>query len=165
MYNPFPLLTHELLRERIKAGKRYFVRQTYPRGKEARLRAAFLLRGYKPDEKQLAEEHISLLKGDANAFLYDIEQSEHLAKLNVAASQPFGFKVFYAGKIGSDWKPPTLYEGKIRKYLRWQFPQWQPEPGGEPIKVGICEEFGNLFLKLSFGDEEYRIPFEDIEKL
>ncbi|HYF32817.1 MAG TPA: hypothetical protein VD993_16950 [Chitinophagaceae bacterium] len=108
---------------------------------------------------------MSLLKSDANAFLYDIEHSEHLAKLNIAATQPFGFKVFYAGKIGTDWKPPTQYDRKIRRYLKWQFPKWQPEPGGEPIKVGLCEEFGNLFLKLSFADEEYKIPFEDIEKL
>jgi len=46
MYNPFPLLNPGLLRDQVAKGKRYFVRQNFPRGYEGRLKAAFLLRAY-----------------------------------------------------------------------------------------------------------------------
>jgi hypothetical protein len=40
MYNPFPLLTPGLLKDQVARGKRYFVRQSFPRGYEVQLKAA-----------------------------------------------------------------------------------------------------------------------------
>jgi len=40
MYNPFPLLSKGLLTDQIGKGKRWFVRQTFARGMEGRLKAA-----------------------------------------------------------------------------------------------------------------------------
>ena len=55
MYNPFPLLTKGMLDDQIVKGKRWFVRQSFARGMESRVRAAFLIRGYQEEEKDLAE--------------------------------------------------------------------------------------------------------------
>ena len=164
MYNPFPLLNEALLNDEIGKGKRFFVRQTYPRGLEGRLKAAFLLRSYPEDEKGLAEEHLRMIAGDHHAFLYDASVAEELERLKIAARQPFGFKVFYAAKKGVDWRPPQLYQEKMRHYLSRHHADWRPTRGEKPIEAGLHEEFGALFIKFSYGGEEDMIPFDDIEK-
>jgi hypothetical protein len=164
MYNPFPLLTERLLNDQVANGKRYFVRQTFHRGMDTRLKAAFLLRAYPEEEKETAEQHLSALPRDGNAFLYDAAVPEQLEKLHIAARQPHGFKVFYAAKKGVDWKPPALYEEKMRRYIRRHHSDWQATRGGSPIRIGLYEEFGELFLKFSYKEEDDILPFDDIEK-
>jgi len=164
MYNPFPLLNERLLNDQLAKGKRYFVRQFFPRGMDTRLKAAFLLRAYGEDEKEMADAHLLTLRQDPNAFLYDGKIEEHLEKLQVAAGQPFGYKVFYAAKKGLDWKPPALYEEKIRRYLRRHHGDWRTTRGQEKIEAGLYEEFGVLFIKFSYDGEEDNIPFDDLEK-
>jgi hypothetical protein len=164
MYNPFPLLTGGLLKDQVDKGKRWFVRQTFPRGMEARLKAAFLIRGYEGEEKTLAEQHMAALSRDRNAFLYDAAIPGHLEKLGIAAGQPFGYKIFYAAKKGVEWKPPTPYQQKIRRYINKHHPNWRAQNEGGEIQVGLYEEFGELFIKFSHGHEEDMVPFETIEQ-
>jgi len=164
MYNPFPLLTQRLLKDQIVKGKRYFVRQTFHRGMDSRLKAAFLFRAYPAAEKETADRHLAAIPRDGNAFLYDAAVPEHLEKLQIAARQPHGFKVFYAAKKGVDWKPPAVYEEKMRHYIRLHHSGWRTTRGGEQVQAGLYEEFGELFLTFSYGDEKETIPFEDIEK-
>jgi hypothetical protein len=164
MYNPFPLLNEALLKDQVSKGKRYFVRQTFVRGMEARLKAAFLLRGYEAGEKGLAEAHMAMIAGDVHAFLYDADDPALLERLQIAARQPFGYKVYYAAKRGLDWKPPQLYQDKIRRYLNRHHGDWRSTRGGAQIQAGLYEEFGALFIKFSYEGEEDVIPFDDIEK-
>jgi hypothetical protein len=165
MYNPFPLFTPDVLNGRIEHGKRYFIRQTYKRGHDLRLKAAFLLRGYEENEKDIAEKHLSKLSLDGNAFLYDALNPEHLKKLEIASRQPFGFKIFYAGKKNIEWKPPKEYQEKTRKYILRNHPNWRTKKGGDKVQVGLYEEFGELFIKLSFEDEEETVSLIEIEKI
>ena len=183
MYNPFPLLTPGLLEDQLAKDKRWFVRQTFPRGMDTRLKAAFLLRAYSFEEKEVADRHMDAISGkaisskavrsdiiasearrDANAFLYDAVLPEHLERLRIAATQPFGYKIFYAAKRGLDWKPPAVYQQKIRHYIRVHHSDWQTNRGGGRIQAGLYEEFGELFLRFSSGEEEETISFDDIEK-
>jgi hypothetical protein len=174
MYNPFPLLTPGLLRDEVAKGKRYFVRQNFPRGHEGRLKAAFLLRAYEEIDKPTAEQHLAslasqntgggALHGDPYAFLYDVTLRDHLVRLKTAATQPFGYRIFYAAKKGVDWKPPENYREKMRHYIRRHHPDWRGARGGDPIEIGLYEEFGELFLKFSREDEHDTIPFDLIEK-
>ncbi|HXB45361.1 MAG TPA: hypothetical protein VNV85_14950 [Puia sp.] len=164
MYNPFPLLSETLLDEKIKSGKRFFVRQTFPRGMQPRLRAAFLFRAYEWKEEQLAKEHMQLLTRDANAFLYDAEDLDHLKRMKQAAKQPHGFKIFYAGKKGVEWEPPKDYQEKMKAYIRQMHPNWRTKKDGEKIAIGLFEEFGELFLKFSFENQQDKLPFDEIEK-
>jgi hypothetical protein len=164
MYNPFPLLTPALLRDQVAKGKRYFVRQNFPRGYESRLKAAFLLRAYEEIDKPTAEQHLAALGRDPYAYLYDVAIQDHLVRLKTAATQPFGYKVFYAAKKGVDWKPPETYREKMRHYIRAQHPSWRPTRGTDQIEIGLYEEFGVLFLKFSFDDQHDTIPFDLIEK-
>jgi hypothetical protein len=164
MYNPFPLLTRGLLKDQVGKGKRWFVRQTFPRGMETRLKAAFLIRGYDEEEKLLAEQHLAVLRRDGNAFLYDASDHGHLEKLGIAAGQPFGYKIFYAAKKGLDWRPPASHQEKLRRYISQKHPNWRSQKEGSGIQVGLYEEFGELFVKLSHGQQEEMIPYETIEQ-
>ncbi|GGA90415.1 hypothetical protein [Puia dinghuensis] len=164
MYNPLPLLTRGLLEDQLSKGKRWFVRQTFPRGMEARLIAAFLIRGYDDEEKPAADNHLTALAADGNAFLYDADDPAHLEKLKIAAGQPFGYKIFYAARKGVEWKPPPRYQEKMRHYLRRHHPAWRVQKEGDKIQIGLYEEFGQLFLKFSFAGEDDTIPFDLIEK-
>ena len=74
---------------------------------------------------------------DPYAYLYDVAIQYHLVRLKTAATQPFGYKVFYAAKKGVDWKPPDTYREKMRHYIRAQHPSWRPTRGGDassPVK-------------------------------
>ena len=167
MYNPFPLLTPGLLRDQVAKGKRYFVRQYFPRGYDARLKAAFLLRAYEEIDKATAEQHFTAIANDPYAFLYDVTTQDHIVRLKTAATQPFGYKVFYAAKKGIDWKPPEAYREKMRHYILRHHPGWRNTSatrGADPIEIGLYEEFGELFLKFSREDEHDTIPFDLIEQ-
>jgi hypothetical protein len=174
MYNPFPLLTPGLLRDEVAKGKRYFVRQNFPRGYDSRLNAAFLLRAYDAIDQSTAEQHLAVLQSpggggprDPYAFLYDVTIQDHLVRLKTAATQPFGYKVFYAAKKGVDWKPPETYREKMRHYILRHHPGWRSTSatrGADPIEIGLYEEFGQLFLKFSCEDEHDTIPFDLIEQ-
>jgi hypothetical protein len=164
VYNPLPILTPGLLADQLAKGKRWFVRQTFPRGMEARLIAAFLIRGYDEDEKTTADQHLAALKNDGNAYLYDATDPAHHKKLQIAAGQPFGYKVFYGARKGVEWKPPADYQEKMRHYLRRHHPAWRPQKEGDKIQIGLVEEFGQLFLKFSYSGEDDIIPFDRIEK-
>jgi hypothetical protein len=175
-------LTPGLLRDQMARGKCYFVRQTFPRGYEGRLKAAFLFRGYLMEERELAERHFAAIAGgpndlaiaggpndlrigrDPNAFLYDVSVPAHVERLEIAAGQPFGYKVFYAAKKGVEWKPPESYQEKMKAYIRRHHPGWRTKKDGDKIQIGLYEEFGELFLKFSYEEEHDTIPFDLIEK-
>lgn len=164
MYNPFLLLNERLLHDKLKEGKRYFVRQYYPRGMQPRIRASFLFRAYEEEEKEVAENHFAHIKSDKTAFLYDAKNAEDLGKLEVAAKQPIGYKIFYAGKKGIDWNPPREYQFKIRDYIKTKHPSWKTQKGGDKVQVGLYEEFGELFLKFSFDGEDDNVLLDEVEK-
>jgi hypothetical protein len=163
MYNPFPLLTPGLLRDQVAKGKRFFVRQNFPRGHDGRLKAAFLLRAYEAIDQPTAEQHLAALQKDPYAFLYDVTIQDHLVRLKTAATQPFGYKVFYAAKKGVEWKPPEIYREKMRHYINRHHPDWRGTQAREPVEIGLYEEFGELFLKFSHEDRHDTIPFDLIE--
>lgn len=163
LYNPFPLLNTALLESLIGSGRRWWVRQQYPRGWQPGLRAAFLLRAYETSEWELARQHMQAIATDPNAFLYDTENDDHCARLHKAASQPSGYAVYYAGRKGDNWTPPPYYENRIKSYIRSQHPSWKPQSRSESIRVGITEEFGQLFLKLEFGSDTDLIPLSKLE--
>ena len=162
-YNPFPLLTETVLSNRVWRGKRYFIRQTYQRGLDPDVKASFLFRGYAASEKEQAEIHLAYISNDPFAYLYDAGDPVHLAKLQVAASQPQGYRTFYAGKEVPRWVPSKDYDYRIRRYILRQHPQWYTQRDRYPIEITLCEEWGQLFLKLRFRNEQEIIPFEEIE--
>jgi hypothetical protein len=166
MHNPFPLLTPSLLLAQISeaTGKKYFVRQTFPRGMQQGLKAAFLFRAYAADEKESARDHLRRLGHDPNAYLYDVGVAMDMDKLKVAARQPLGYKIYYVGKTKLTWRPPVVYQDKIKRYLQQVHNNWRTSRGKTQVMTGLYEEFGDIFLKFNFENEVDKIPFDEIEK-
>jgi hypothetical protein len=162
-YNPFPLLTANLLEAKMLEGKKYFVRQTYLRGLRTGLKVSLLIKAYKADEEELAEKHMANILHDKHAYVYDSDDQQQLLKLQIAASQPEGFAIYYAGHR-KNWKLPAEYQQKIRKYIHQKHPGWKTKKGGDKIQAGLYEEFGQLFLTFSFEEEADKVPFDFIEK-
>lgn len=153
LYNPFPQLSTELLSGLLAAGKTWWIRQSYIRGCRLEDRAAFLFKAYDRDQETLAREHYAAIESDTYRFLYDALNEEHRLRLTIAASQPAGFRTFYAGKKGSTWSPPPLYENRIKSYIRSNHPDWKPGSAKKAIKAGIFEKFGILYLELGFEEQ------------
>jgi hypothetical protein len=162
MHNPFGLLSVKLLHAVMQAGNRYFVRQTYPRGLhpfDSTHKAAFLFTHYR-DWKE-AQRHYNSLHNDANRFLYDSQNSDHAAKLEIAAKQVPGFPV-YTPLLEKPWEPSEKMSELIRKYIGANL-NWTPARE-ETVKADLFTQFGELFVNLKYRSFETKVPLADIEK-
>ena len=161
MINPFQLYSPDLLQALLRAGHRYFVRQTYERGSfqdAGTTQKAFLISHY--DNASRANVHYEALVTDANRFLYDVSDPAHLEKLEIAASQPAGFRIF-TPMLLRPWKPTEWIKGKVRKYIDQKL-AWQPGRS-TGVKTNLFTQFGELFLTLKSGIHEVKIPLSDVE--
>ena len=164
MYNPFALWTEEALNSFVEEGHRYFVRQTFNRGKDAfdeNNKGCFLFCHY--TDYTNAKEHFDALKNDVHRFLYDWEDEDHKKKLRMAASQPQGYKI-YTNTFMPDWEKHITdrIKQKIRTYI--QRKGWRPtrEQG---VQIAFFPHFGEVMIALKFLGREVHVPFDDIEKL
>ena len=129
------------------------------------IKAAILLRSYVEEEKKLADEHMERIKHERHACLYDTQDTEQLQRLIKAAGQPDGYKVYYAGKEGQDWQPPKEYQYKMKRYVSRFHPGWKNSVGGQKVKAGIIEQYGQLLIKFSFEEEVDIVPLDNLEKM
>lgn len=163
MHNPFPFFSPSLLRALIKAGHKYFIRQTYSRGVDhfdENQKGSFLITHY--NEKGRAQIHFDALKNDGNRFFYDITDQEHMEKLNVAATQPAGYRI-YTPLLTKEWTPSKQLAGNMRKYID-NVLQWRPGRD-ETVKTNLFVQFGELFVTLKLRIHEVKIPLADLERL
>jgi hypothetical protein len=164
MFNPLALWTEEALKGFIEDGHRYFVRQTFNRARNAfdeNIRGYYLFCHYK--EYAPAKEHFDALKNDPNRFLYDWEDEEHRKKLQIAAGQPPGYKIFTNTFI-PDWENriTKAMKQKIRLYI--QRKGWYPRRE-ETVHIAFFPHFGEVMIILKFRGQEVHVPLDDIEKL
>ena len=163
MFNPMAILTPELLQAFVQKGHRFFVRQHYPRGRAAfdtATKAAFLICPY--DNYFLAKEHFDALSTDPYRYLYHWEEVADRGKLEVAAAQPAGYRV-YGNAFVDNWEQHLTdrLRGKIRAYVKSL--GWKPK-GGESVEPVFYPHFGEVFVRLKLGSREVRVNFEEIEK-
>jgi hypothetical protein len=161
MHNPFVLLTTRLLKSLIKAGNTFFVRQTYPRGKnplDPLNKAAFLFTHY--TDYSRAKTHYDTLDNDPNKFLYNINEPEHYEKLFIAAGQPEGFHI-YSPLVQQPWKPTPAIANRIRNYINHKM-KWAPART-DTVKADLFVQFGELFITLRSGIHEVKLPLAEIE--
>ncbi len=166
MLNPYSLLTPEILSAMLKQPM-YFVRQEYSRGAflyDSPATKTVLLTHYPRHEveKERAQRHMRLVWKDPYRFLYDSSRPEHLAKLQVAASQPAGCRV-YINLMKSKWQASPLLKLNISSYVRKQLPWWNYSPA-DKLKVTLKERYGELFLALLWRGQQTEVVLEEIEK-
>lgn len=160
MTNPFQIYSPALLAALMKAGHVYFVRQPYARGIdhfEEGLKGAFLISHYR--EEGHARMHFEALQDDRARCFYKIHESEDLAKLELAAWQPAGYRI-YAPLLLKPWEPSRTLKGKVRQYID-QHLQWRQGN----VRTNLFTQFGELFLTLKRGTQEISIPLSAVERL
>lgn len=162
MHNPLVLLKKDLLDAMIASGNQYFIRQSYPRGKDPfdeKIKEAFLISHYNDLHK--AEAHYQAVAQDYRKFFYHVGVSEEKAKLYLATEQPEGFKI-YANILPDQWTPSKQMGAKIRSYidgvLKWRVSR------NSRVNAALFSEFGELYIKIRNGSHEVKIPLKDIER-
>ena len=164
MYNPYTLLTPEILNAMLKQPM-YFVRQEYKRGlvfDDERITSSLLTHYPHHDvDKERADRHMRLLMKDPLRFLYDSKQPEHLEKLKVAATQPNGYRI-YINLLPKKWKPSDGLKMKISVYVRNKLPWWNYSPA-DKLNVTLKERYGQLFIALLWRGQKTEVLLEDIE--
>lgn len=178
-HNPLTLFTSQLLAVHLQSGNRYFVRQTYERGltksqpltttlknpthqqaNTAPPKAAFLISEY--TELSRAKIHLAELENDAQAYLYDAEDPEHLRRLHIAASQPAGYAIYAPLLAMRQWKPSDALKAKIKSYIETRL-KWKPR-GSDEIGAELFLQYGELFITLKFGRDHAKLRLIEIEK-
>ena len=157
-FNPMALLTASVLQGLVNTGHRYFVRQSFTRGNTAEERG-FLLSHY--ENYFRAKEHLDILVNDGARRLYDWEDAEDRIRLQTAASQPDGFRVF-ANLFRPDWEKSLNW--RLREKIRAYIDQLDWQPGGsESVQPQFYPHFGEVYVSLQYKGREVRVNFEEIE--
>ena len=164
MYNPYTILTTEILSAMLKQPM-YFVRQLYPRGlnydEEKIIPLLFTHYANHDVDKERAERHIRLLLKDQYRFLYNSTNEEHLEKIKTAATQPHGYRI-YINLLPRKWKANDSLKMKISKYVASKLSWWKYSPA-DKLKVTLKERYGELFIALLWRGQKTEVLLEDIE--
>jgi hypothetical protein len=164
MHNPLVLFDAKILEALRRAGHTHFVRQTYKRGidhTDTNQKGAYLISHYR-DESHAAI-HYEALAHDPARFFYDLSIPEHLAKLEVATTQPRGYAIYSALLADQKWRPAADMKGKIKRYIATRL-GWNPK-GSDTVNTDLFFQFGELFITLKWGSHESKIPLSDLERL
>ncbi|WP_298737438.1 hypothetical protein [uncultured Chitinophaga sp.] len=167
MHNPLVLLFKEALDELIAQGHYYYIRQSYPRGKTAGVREAFLVTPYTTYEQ--ANKHYEAIKSDRRRYLYLVDDGKYdkwsvemeRKKLYVAATQPEGYRVYLNRLKDRSWKCPAELGAKIKGYIK-RNTHWKPR--GADIEVGLSLQFGELVVNLEYQGDKVKVRLDEIEE-
>lgn len=163
MFNPCYPFTTALLEAMIQKEVVHYVRSTFPRGKDSNdpsIKNSFLISHYHDPAE--AERHFNAIRHDVNRFHYDARIPEQLEKLRIAASHPTGYKIYSRIMIpGIEKKVTALFKENTRRYLK-KNTAWDLK-GKVSITPFLYFQLGELFVRISFGGDEIKIKFEDLE--
>ena len=112
-------------------------------------------------DKERADRHLRLLMKDKYRFLYDSSIPEHRAKLEIAASQPEGFRV-YINLLPKKWKPSDQLKRLVARYVTEHLPAWRYSPS-DKLNVTLKERYGELFLALLWKGQQCEVHLDLVE--
>lgn len=163
MFNPFAPFTIDLLNAFVQAGKKYFVRQTFPRGKsimEPDLKGSYLYTHY--NDAGSAQTHLSIIKDDPHRFLFDWTIEDHKLRLVKAANGMEGYKI-YSSMLYDDVDKlvPQKLKSSMMAYLKYKL-NWYPSRN-DNLQFQFYPQMGELYIEMKFRNKEVRIPVSEIE--
>jgi hypothetical protein len=165
MFNPFVLFNEKLLHAFVHSGKKYFVRQTFNRGKDdadAGLKGCFLFTHY--PNYGAAQAHFGALEQDIYRKLYDWHDPGDKEKLLIAAQRPAGYKI-YAALFEAGWQKE--FGDDLRKKLRYYIQAkigWNPARD-EIVSPDVYLHFGEIYTRIRYKSQEVSVKLEEIENL
>jgi len=163
MINPFVPFTKPLLDAFVRAGEKYFIRQSFPRAKDhfdKGIKGYFIYTHYA--DIAHAQHHLSAISHDPYRRLYEWDNPEHQEKLKFAATKPTDYKIFSAVLV-KDWEEQlsSNLKGKVRNFVENKI-GWKPSRS-DTLDFKIYLHYGELYAKLKLQGEEVRVKLEDIE--
>ncbi len=161
MHNPLKLLFKDALDELTLQGHRYYVRQSYPRGRTSKIKEAFLLTPYR--EAEDADLHMQAIAADHRRQRYNITDPLDRNKLYIAASQPNGYHVYLNHLREREWQPDAQLTACIKKYINL-YTGWKPGRNTQ-IDVRLTLQFGELLINLQHGKDTRQISLNELEKI
>jgi len=164
MFNPLYPFTKDVLEATVKRGGLWFVRNTLQQNgdNDGEMKKAFLITHYYDAAK--AETHYNIVTEDPYRFLYSWEDMDSRRRLELASTQPEGFKI-YSAYFYPDYKKKISksYKEKINRYM-YTHTAWKPA-GSDTVHVDLYLQFGIMYLHLKYEGEELKIKFADIERI
>lgn len=163
MFNLLAKFDNRTLDGLLTQGHRYFVRQTFEKGREVfdiTTKAHFLICHYKDPAK--AKEHYDVLTDDPARFLYDWDAPEHQQRLRMAAEQPAGYKIF-SNTFMENWEDHITdrFRAKIRGYIDNDL-GWKPSRK-DTVRFDFFPRFGEPYATLRFKKQAVEVSFEEID--
>lgn len=163
MFNLLYPFTKDVLTATVKRGGLWFVRNTLQPliTDDKEIKPGFLITHYNDEAR--ASTHFDITSEDPHRYLYKWADKESMKKLELAASQPAGYRIFSA-YFFPDYKKriSKQYKEKINRYM-YTHTDWKPA-GSQTVHVDLYLQFGHMYLHLKFEGEELKIKFADIEK-
>lgn len=164
MHNPYTLLNPVLLQALLRQPL-YLVRQSYPRGNrpgDKNIRSVLLTHyGHHATDLERVERHLRLLHQDTARFVYDSLLPAHRQRLEQAALQPAGCRV-YINLIPRAWTTDAALKEQIRQFIRTRLPGWKHRPG-DPLQITLQERYGELFVALRAKGCQMEVHLDSIE--
>jgi hypothetical protein len=102
-----------------------------------------------------------LLWQDKSRFCYDSEDTLHRERLEDAALQPEGYRI-YVNLLPKKWKPAEHLKKKIGRYMMKEFPAWTYSPA-DKLKVTLKDRYGELYLALLWKGQQTEVILSAIE--
>ncbi|MGZ5285820.1 MAG: hypothetical protein ACXWB9_01490 [Flavisolibacter sp.] len=161
-FNPFYPFTQNLLYAFVAAGKKYYVRQAFGRGRntnDQNVSACLLITHY--ESPTTAMDHFGAISYDPHRFLYSWDEPSHRERLQMAAAGPEGYKIF-AAVLRPDWERPVdvVLKKKLRLYI--ENLGWRPGRD-EGVRTNYEMQFGELYIRIKYGGREAKVKFDEIE--
>ena len=140
----------------------YFVRHYYTRGLRDDNAIPLLFSHYSHHEidRERAFRHVRLLKKDPHRFLYNSEDPIHRERLQRAAMQPQGFRV-YTNVLPDKWQPTPALRKRIYAYVNEKF--GLTHNSADRINIKLQDLYGKLYLFLTLRTTTIEVLLEDIE--
>ena len=161
MHNPLKLLFKDALDELALQGHLYYVRQSYPRGRTAKVKEALLVTPY--CDMEAATLHMQAIAQDHRKLIYNLEDPLDKEKLYTAATQPQGYHVYLNRLRDHEWQPDAQLVACIKKYINL-YTGWRPGRNTQ-IDVKLTLLFGELIINLQHGKDTRQISLNDLEKI
>jgi len=167
MFNPFELFQPRLVEAFLKNDVKYLVTQTFEAGRDLLTeegKTVLLFSHYK-DISQ-ARIHLSALTGDKYAAMFNLERDDHKDKIK-EMMRPDSKYVIYIDLVKNKEQVETLmnkkYSPNIRRYIE-RNTNWRIS-ADKTIYPRLDIAFGELYIKITYGNQQIRFKLGDLEKI
>ncbi len=165
MFNPFVKLEPAMIPALVKAGQKWLVTQSFPRGDlpgDQGQTRSLLCSEY--DDPDTAAVHKKTLT-DRYAAILRLEYPPHRKKLTELLQPGSGYLLWLAivaSRKETETKLNRLFSERINRFLAQQT-NWKIDPSRLMTPV-LQVTFGELYLILKYGSRQIKVGLEEIEK-